>query len=208
MINYIDDTVKRYPCLKECEKEMRQLVSAICTMYKTGGKLLLCGNGGSAADCEHISGELLKGFLLPRKPDEKQYGAETEIIAKLQKGIPAIPLTSFTSSLSAFANDEHADLSFAQLVFALGKKEDVFLGISTSGNSKNVVAAAKTAKVLGMKTVALTGAEGGELSEICDIAVKVPESETYKIQEIHLPVYHAVCAQCEWEVFGKIKKID
>lgn len=202
MINYIDNTVKRYPCLKECEKEMKELVSAICTMHKKGGKLLLCGNGGSAADCEHISGELLKGFLLPRKSDEKQYGAEKEIISKLQKGIPAIPLTSFTSSLTAFANDENSDLSFAQLVFALGKKEDVFLGMSTSGNSKNVVAAAKTAKVLGIKTAALTGAQGGELSEICDISIKVPENETYKIQELHLPVYHAVCAQCEWEVFG------
>lgn len=202
-MSYIEEAVKRYPCLKKCENDMKALTEAICLMYKEGGKALLCGNGGSAADCEHISGELLKGFLLPRTPEKDEIPLEETILSKLQKGIPAIPLSSFSSALTAFSNDEDSDLSFAQLVFALGKKEDVFLGISTSGNSKSIVSAAKTAKALGMKTAALTGERESQLSAICDITVRVPESETYKVQELHLPVYHAVCAECEKMIFVK-----
>lgn len=202
-MSYICETVKRYPCLKVCEKDMMALTEAICLMYKEGGKALLCGNGGSAADCEHISGELLKGFLLQRKTETGDIPLEDSILSKLQKGIPAIPLSSFSSALTAFSNDEDSSLSFAQLVFALGKKEDVFIGISTSGNSENIVAAAKTAKALGMKTAALTGEKESLLSEICDITVRVPERETYKIQELHLPVYHSICAECEKIIFGK-----
>ncbi len=201
-MNYIIDLVKQNPCLEACKSDMERLVETVCDMYKNDGKLLLCGNGGSAADCEHISGELLKGFLLKREVSEGEIPLESELLSKLQKGVPAIPLVSFTSFLTAYINDVSPDMAFAQLVFALGKKEDVFLGISTSGNSENVVLAAKTAKALGMKTIALTGENESELSELCDITVKVPESETYKIQQLHLPVYHAICAECERILFG------
>ncbi len=202
-MNYIDDVLFRYECLESCEKEIRQATKMICDMYKNSGKLLLCGNGGSAADCEHISGELLKGFLLNRTPKDNELNLESDILLKLQKGIAAIPLPSFISASTAFSNDMDPKFCFAQLVFALGKSCDVFLGISTSGNSENIVLAAKTAKSLGMKTIALTGCNGGKLAEICDVTVKAPENETYKVQELHLPIYHAICAQCEKILFGE-----
>ena len=144
----------------------------------------------------------MKSFLLERKPNTDDYKQYTDIISCLQCGIPAIPLASFTSLGTAFSNDESPQLAFAQLVFILGKKEDVFLGISTSGNSENVVAAAKTAKVKGMKTIAFTGKNGGALKKICDVTVRVPETETYKVQELHMPVYHAVCAEVEKYFYG------
>ena len=200
-MNYIIDTIKQFPCLEVCKKDIERFVDILCDMHKSSGKLLICGNGGSAADCEHISGELLKGFLLERKVSESELPLESEILTKLQKGVPAIPLVSFSSFLTAYSNDVDGKMSFAQLVFALGRKEDVFLGISTSGNSENVVLAAKTARALGMKTLALTGENESELSRICDVTVKVPESETYKIQQLHLPVYHSVCAECERILF-------
>ncbi len=201
-MKHIDELVRRYPQLWECENEAKEVVDIICDMHKNGGKLLLCGNGGSAADCEHISGELMKSFLLERKTDTDKCNGCEDIISHLQWGIPAIPLSDFTSLITAFSNDESPEFAFAQLVFVLGKKEDVFLGISTSGNSENVVAAAKTAKAKGMKTIALTGKHGGALNEICDITVRVPETETYRVQELHLPVYHALCAQIEENIFA------
>lgn len=201
-MTYIDELVRRYPQLWECENEAKEVVDIICNMHSEGGKLLICGNGGSAADCEHISGELMKSFLLERKPNTDDYKQYTDIISCLQCGIPAIPLASFTSLGTAFSNDESPQFAFAQLVFILGKKEDVFLGISTSGNSENVVAAAKTAKVKGMKTIAFTGKNGGALKKICDVTVRVPETETYKVQELHMPVYHAVCAEVEKYFYG------
>ena len=201
-MKYIDELLRRYPQLWECENEAKEVVDIICNMHKEGGKLLLCGNGGSAADCEHISGELMKSFLLERKPDTGDCEQYADVISGLQWGVPAIPLASFTSLGTAFSNDESPQLAFAQLVFVIGKKEDVFLGISTSGNSENVVAAAKTAKAKGMKTIAFTGKNGGVLKEICDITVSVPEAETYKAQELHVPVYHAVCAEVEKYFFG------
>jgi len=201
-MNYVLNTLERYPCLQGCKKDIEAVVDAICDMYKNGKKLLLCGNGGSAADCEHISGEFLKGFI-KKRPYTEDESESYDILKKLQKGIPAIPLTSLTASLSAFANDVDPKLCYAQLVGALGKKDDVFLGISTSGNSANVVLAAKAAKALGLKAVALTGENGGLLDQICDISIKVPETETYKVQELHLPVYHAICAQVEENLFVK-----
>lgn len=200
-MNYILNTIKRYPVLEVCQADIQATVDEICNMHKNGNKLLLCGNGGSAADCEHISGEFLKGFIKKRPYNENELNLEEDFLRKLQKGIPAIPLTSLTASLSAFANDVDPILCFAQLVQALGSKNDVFLGITTSGNSKNVVFAAKTAKALGLKTIGLTGENGGLLNQICDICIKVPENETYKIQELHLPVYHAICAQVEENLF-------
>jgi D-sedoheptulose 7-phosphate isomerase len=203
MMDYVLDTVKRYPALEACRNDIQAAVDAIVNMYESGSKLLLCGNGGSAADSEHISGELLKGFLKKRPYSQGELELDDEILSKLQKGISAIPLTSLSASLTAFNNDVDPDLNYAQLVQALGRMGDVFMGISTSGNAKNVAYAAKTANAVGMLTIGLTGEKGGLLKEICDITIRVPENETYKIQELHLPVYHAICAQVEEEIFER-----
>lgn len=198
---------QRYPALGACAEDVRAAVDTLIECYRAGGKILLCGNGGSAADCEHIAGEFLKGFLSLRSPIGEELTAlsaalkDESAAAKLQQGIPAIPLPSISGALSAFANDVDAELVYAQLVYALGKKGDVLIAISTSGNSKNAVAAAKVARARGLKTVALTGISGGALADICDISVKAPEKETYKVQEYHLPIYHAICAQVEAILF-------
>ena len=180
---------------------------AILDCYSACGKILLCGNGGSAADSEHIAGELLKGFLTKRTPNDRELtglslalGSE-ELAGKLQRGIPAIPLPSMSAAISAFSNDVDPELVYAQLVYALGKKGDVLIGLSTSGNSKNVVHAIKIAKSLGIKTIALTGRDGGELKNIADVTIRVPATETYKVQEYHLPIYHAICAEAERILF-------
>ncbi|MBQ2668973.1 MAG: SIS domain-containing protein [Clostridia bacterium] len=209
MKNYVNLMIEHHPALEVCRKDVESAVDAVLTMHKNGGKLLLCGNGGSAADCEHIAGELLKGFLLRRTPEGDLHGrlAETmgaENAEKLQRGVSAVPLPSLVGVGSAFCNDVDPALVYAQLVLAMGRPEDVLLCISTSGNSKNVVYAAKAAKALGIRTVALTGGTGGQLRDLCDIVICVPETETYRIQEYHLPVYHALCAQVEEVLFGKV----
>lgn len=198
-MKHIDELIIRYPALKDCKSAITDATCAIVEMHRNNGKLLLCGNGGSASDCEHISGELLKGFLLKR---------HTEIFLKdgtvqksLQGGIASIPLPGFTTLVSAFSNDVDPSLVYAQLTYALGREKDVLLGISTSGNALNVVSAAKVASAMNMKTIGLTGKSGGKLKDLCDICICVPETETFKIQEYHLPVYHAICAQCEEEIF-------
>ena len=204
-MKHIDLLLKHRPELSCCETAIRAAVDAVITMYCDGAKLLLCGNGGSAADCSHIAGELLKGFLLKRPITE----ADRELLAELphhtslQRGICAISLPDQGAVLSAYANDEVPDMVYAQLVYAMQGEGDVFLGISTSGNSKNVVLAAHCAKSLGLKTIAMTGERGGKLAEICDIVIAVPAAETYLVQEYHLPVYHAICAQVEETLFGE-----
>ena len=202
---YINDLVRRYPELECVVADICEALGKMLDCYRLGGKILICGNGGSAADAEHISGELLKGFISKREPEgeelERLTAALGESAKKLQRGIPAIPLTSLTSVLSAFANDVDPELVFAQLVFALGRENDLVVGLSTSGNSKNVVKALEVARSLGIKTLAMTGESGGKLASIADITVKVPATETYKIQEYHLPVYHAVCAEAERIIF-------
>ncbi len=207
MLDYIKNMTQRYPSLSSVEGEVRRAVDMLEQCYRNGGKILLCGNGGSAADCEHIAGELLKGFLSMRRPCEwelekltSELGAEKAEI--LQRGIPAIPLVSFSGAVSAFANDVSAELVYSQLVYALGRPSDVLIGLSTSGNSKNVVLAFKTARAVGLSTIALTGEAGGALSDLADVAIKVPARETYKVQELHLPVYHAICAELEARLFG------
>ena len=204
-LNYIDDLAERYPDLGYLSGCILAAVDKMAECYKSGGKILICGNGGSAADAEHISGELLKGFISKRPADgaelEKLDTALGDNAKKLQRGIPAIPLTSLSAALSAFANDVDAELVFAQLTYALGRAGDVLICLSTSGNSKNVVAAAKVAREMGITTVALTGESGGELREICDITLAVPECETYKVQEYHLPIYHTICAELERILF-------
>ena len=194
-MNHIENLSKRFPALSATVGDIEAVVEIIYRMHLEGGKLLLCGNGGSAADCEHISGELLKGFLLRREN-------EGEVASCLQQGVAAIPLPSFSASLSAFANDVEPSLIYAQLVYALGRQGDVWMGLSTSGNSKNVVEAARVARSMGLVTVGLTGESGGELSSLCDVTVRVPASETYLVQEYHLPVYHAICAEVEQRLFG------
>ncbi len=211
-MNYIEDLTARYSELECCKAAIYEAVDAMAHMYYNDGKLLMCGNGGSAADTSHIAGELLKGFLLKRTPSAEELeklsseGEISEYAEKLQRGVCAISLTEQGALLSAYANDVSPDAVYAQLVFAMHKKNDVFLGISTSGNSKNVVLAASCARALGLKTIALTGESGGRLAEICDIVIKVPASETYKVQEYHLPVYHAICAEVEDRLFGDAER--
>ena len=167
--------------------------------YRSGGKVLVCGNGGSASDSEHIVGELMKGFLLKRPvTDERIPGALRE---GLQGSLPAISLPSQSAILSAFINDVDPEMMYAQLVYGYAKKEDLVIGLSTSGNSKNVVNAIEVARCMGIKTLSLTGQKESKMSELSDVTIRVPETETYKIQEYHLPVYHYLCAEVEKQMF-------
>lgn len=209
-MDYIKELIERYPALAICEKDIRAAASAIIDSYKAGGKLIVAGNGGSAADSDHITGELLKSFVKKRKPEQKFLDALSAIDSdtgaylsdKLQGSLPAIALTNNSALMTASLNDVDGNVLFAQQVMGFGKKGDVFLGISTSGNSKDVIYALAVAKALGVKTVALTGKTGGKCKELADISIVVPENETFKIQEFHLPVYHALCLTIE-EYFWK-----
>ena len=206
----IKNLIDRYPTLALCESDIENATSMIINCYENGGKLLLAGNGGSSADADHIVGELMKGFMKKREltdsqkaeMNEKCQDISDETLAKLQNALPAISLSSFSALNTAFSNDVDADLVFAQGVFGLGKVNDVLIAISTSGNSKNVVEAAKVAKAIGVKVIALTGKSGGVLKNLADITIAVPESETYKVQELHLPVYHSICAEIESHFFS------
>lgn len=209
-MDYIKELIERYPALAICEKDIRAAADAIIDSYKAGGKLIVAGNGGSAADSDHITGELLKSFVKKRKPEQKFLDALSAIDSdtgaylsdKLQGSLPAIALTNNSALMTASLNDVDGNVLFAQQVMGFGKKEDVFLGISTSGNSKDVIYALAVAKALGVKTVALTGKTGGKCKALADISIVVPENETFKIQEFHLPVYHALCLTIE-EYFWK-----
>lgn len=202
------ELLKRYPSLALCEGEIENACEELLRTVRGGGQILLCGNGGSCADCDHISGELLKGFLLKRTLNEKDlkkfepFPEGRELAEKLQYGIRSVPLPALSAAATAFCNDVAPEAVYAQLVLALGKKEDALLCISTSGNSENIVKAAVAAKALGIRTVGLTGERGGKLDGLCDVCIKVPETETFKIQELHLPVYHCICAVLEAELFG------
>lgn len=201
--------LENYPALSSCEESINKALELMEETYKSGGKILLCGNGGSCADCDHIVGELMKGFLSKRpvKPEFKKdlenlFPDDAEYMAEhLQQGISAISLNSHAAVLSAFANDVAADMVYAQMVYGYGRKNDLLIGISTSGNSKNVVNAVKVAKAMGIKTVALTGKKEC-LLDMADVTVKAPETETYRIQEYHLPIYHYLCAELERRIFG------
>ncbi len=209
-MNKMDELMSRYPQLEGCKASIEGAMDLLRNMYQAGGKLLACGNGGSCADCEHIVGELMKSFLIHRPLTDEVKGnldglfpEDSETFYKcMQRGIPAISLPSQVAVLSAYVNDVDPEYMYAQLVQGYGKAGDVVLCISTSGNSKNVVRAAQMAKALGLKTLALTGMKDSKLSALCDVTVQVPETETFKIQELHLPVYHYLCAQLEEELFG------
>lgn len=204
-----DELFINYPALEICNKSVLRAYEILEATYKNGGKILVCGNGGSAADCEHIVGELMKGFKLQRKlgDDEISFFSQYEsgeVIAKtLQKGLPAISLVSHTGLMSAFMNDCDADSVFAQQVYGYMNGNDTLIALSTSGNSENVCRAAVTAKVKGGKVVAFTGEKGGKLLPLSDAIVRLPSSDTAKIQEFTLPLYHCLCAMLEEEFFGE-----
>lgn len=198
----IEELYVRYPQLRSCEGAISRALNLLLACYRGGGKVLTCGNGGSAADAEHIVGELMKKFRRHRVIDpEIAAKLPPELVAKLEGALPAVSLVSMSGILTAFANDVAWETAFAQQVLGLGRAGDVLIALSTSGNSANCVNAALVAKAKGMSVISLTGAAGGRLAELADAAICVPETETYKVQELHLPVYHALCARVEEELF-------
>lgn len=204
-----EELFQRYPVLESCRSEIWEAFEVLKESYSNDGKLLVAGNGGSAADSEHIVGELMKGFVKPRKLSDEfasklraiDEGMGTELAEKLQGAMPAIALVDHVALSTAYLNDVDPLLGFAQQINGYGKAGDVFLAISTSGNSKNILYACTIAKAKGMKIVGLTGKDGGKLKEMSDVAIVVPESETFKIQELHLPIYHCLCLMLEEEYF-------
>lgn len=204
----LEALISRYPDLKVVENDIRKAYTILEDTYKGNGKVLVCGNGGSAADCEHIVGELMKGFLLPRKLSEAEvkrfedYNA-TNIARGLQRGLPAISLVSHTGLMTAFLNDCDPALVFAQQVYTYMNPCDTLIALSTSGNSANVLNAAVTARAKGGKCVAITGERDSKISAAADCTIKLPSAETYVIQEYTLPVYHCICAMLEEEFFGE-----
>lgn len=209
LMRHIDLLVERYPSLESAKNDIVAAYLLLEESYENGGKLLVAGNGGSAADAEHIVGELMKGFKLSRKPEtdfaEKLVAENQELgsvlAENLQGALPAIALDGHPALSTAYMNDCEPLLCFAQQVNGYGKSGDVFLGISTSGNSKNVLFAATTAHAKGMKVIGLTGAKDSKLKDMSDVCIKAPQTETYMIQELHLPIYHCLCLMLETRFF-------
>lgn len=207
---YIEQLVERYPELKDAKEDIKNAADILDDCYKNKGKILIAGNGGSAADSEHIVGELMKGFVKQRKIStefkEKLMSIDrenAEVLSEcLQQAIPAISLCGHNALSTAYLNDVEGKVGFAQQVMGYAAENDVFLGISTSGNSQNIIYAAITAKAKGIKVVALTGETGGKIKNYADITIKVPGTEPYKVQEYHLPVYHAICLELEERHFS------
>lgn len=213
MIHYdFNELIKKYPSLADCENELKEALNVFKFCFKNKNKLLIAGNGGSASDADHIVGELMKSFRKTRRIDNETANKikdvcflDADILVKgLEKGLPAIALHNHPALNTAFMNDVESgnELIFAQQVLNYGSKGDVFLAITTSGNSKNVIYAAFVAKAIGMKVVALTGANGGMIKRIADISVIVPRVETFEIQELHIPIYHWWCLALEEYFFG------
>ncbi|MCI2105452.1 MAG: SIS domain-containing protein [Intestinimonas sp.] len=206
----ISNLSRRYPALKSCESSVEAEAEVLLRCFTDGGKLLVCGNGGSASDSEHIVGELMKTFMLDRPLDtsmcEKLRTAYPEhaekMIANLQRAVPAISLVSETALMTAYTNDNSAEMAFAQQVLSYGRPGDMLLAITTSGNSVNVLNAARIARVTGVEVLGLTGESGGKIKSLSDVCICVPSSITYQIQEYHLPIYHCLCACVENELFG------
>jgi D-sedoheptulose 7-phosphate isomerase len=209
-MDYLPQLINRYPPLSGIRDSINAAYNLLIETFQSGGKVLIAGNGGSAADAEHIVGELMKSFVKKRKvPGD--YAARLEktdaeiaqyLIPRLQPGLPAIALTGHNGLSSACINDIDGHITFAQQVYGYGKQGDLFWGISTSGNAKNVIYAAAAARARDMKVIALTGGSGGRLSKLADISIIAPETETYKIQELHLPIYHALCLMVEEHFFS------
>ncbi|MFA5448768.1 MAG: SIS domain-containing protein [Sphaerochaeta sp.] len=202
--------LERYPQLKDMQADLEAAAQLLLEAAQAKKVILVAGNGGSAADAEHIVGELMKSFVLPRPLDaqlkdrliEVDQVMGVHIATHLQQGIAAICLSSHTALSSAFANDVDSALSYAQQVVGYGSEDALFWGISTSGNAKNVIQAAVTAKAMGMKVIGMTGGDGGMFKKYCDVCLRVPETETYKVQELHLPIYHWLCIYLEEMLFG------
>ena len=210
---YLDECVSAFPALADCKEAVERAFDILVECYSKGGKVLACGNGGSAADADHIVGELMNKFAMKRVLTEHEVEAIRSsaipasdrdfLLRHLQRQLPAISLSAHSPLVTAICNDEHADMVFGQQVFGYGKPGDVLLGLSTSGNSKNVMCALNVAKIFGIKTICLTGKNGGKMKEFgCDACIRVPEEITYKIQQLHQPVYHCLCAMVEAEMFG------
>lgn len=211
LYKHVDLLIERYPLLKVCEQSIIDAYLVLEECYVNDGKLLIAGNGGSAADSEHIVGELMKRFKIPR-PVTPEFSEKMKSIdpvrgenlaCTLERGLMAIPLVAHEALSTAYINDVDGQNVFAQQLFGFGRQGDVFLAISTSGNSKNVISATVVARAIGMKVIGLTGSKGGELAEIADVVIKVPATETYMIQELHLPVYHCLCLMLENRFFGE-----
>jgi len=208
-MDYLQQLTERYPSLETARSDISAAFDIMVNSYKSGGKLLIAGNGGSASDAEHIAGELMKTFTKKRElpgsfvSDVAAVDAEIAqyLIPRLQPGLPAIALSGHASLNTACINDIDGNITFAQQVYGYGKEGDVLLGISTSGNSKNVLYAAAVAKAKKLKIIALTGSGGGNLKKFADVCICVPETETWKIQELHLPVYHLLCMMLEDHFF-------
>lgn len=199
----VEDLIERYPALMPCKDSISMVYEAMARCFENGGRLYICGNGGSASDALHIVGELGKSFVRKRPLDAEFVEAVSPQLAqKLQGALPAFALVENSALSTAYANDVDPDYVFAQQVYAYARKGDCVLGISTSGNSRNVLCALETAKGRGAVTLGLTGRDGGKMKSLCDACIVVPEQETYKIQELHLPVYHALCIMLEDYFWG------
>lgn len=199
----ISGLLENYPQLAGCVAEIEAAFALLRDCYANGHKLLLCGNGGSAADADHISGELLKGFQSKRPLTAEQQAAfGSDLAASLQQSLPAIPLTAFPALSTAYTNDVTAEHIYAQLTLGLGNPGDVLWGLSTSGNAVNVGHALKVARGKGMKTLGMSGQSGGRMKALCDVCICVPSAETFRIQEYHLPVYHVLCLMLEDHFYG------
>lgn len=207
---HLELLISRYPVLEACREDIQKAFDLMRETYEKDGKVLTCGNGGSASDAAHIVGELMKSFTLRRdigKAREQLFaalpGEDAQYIADhLEGALAAVSLQGELALSTAFSNDVSPEMVYAQQVLGLGRQGDSLIGLSTSGNSKNVVRAVQVAKALGLHTIGMTGCGGGLLKEYCDVCIRVPETETYKIQELHLPVYHTLCLMLESHFFG------
>ena len=204
MIDYLKRMIERYPALEPVSGEARGAYEILYGCYRQEGKLLVCGNGGSASDAEHIVGELMKGFYRQRSLSREEKEIFGELGDNLQEALPAISLTGHPALSTAFMNDVDPEMVFAQQVYGYGRKGDVLMALTTSGNSRNVLNAARVARAKGMKVVGLTGRDGGSLKELCDVCIIMPGQATADIQEYHLPVYHTICAMLEESFFEEV----
>lgn len=204
----LEELLRRFPCLEEQRGALRRAAELLLESVQVGGKVLTCGNGGSAADAEHIVGELMKEFDSRRPVDARtaarlqEQGAAAQPLLALQGAIPAISLNAHSALISAIANDMDAEMVYAQQVYGYASPGDVLIGLSTSGNSKNVVNAVRLAKATDVVTICITGRTGGALGALADVTIRLPETETYKVQELTLPVYHMLCHEVERAVFS------
>lgn len=221
-MKYINELIERRSYLKEIRNNIEDAYGIICDSYHKGGKVLICGNGGSSSDSAHIMGELMKGFKKKRQISDNIYKNLEKVVTEftkknncddgieklkemqevLEQGLPTVDITSFSALNTAFSNDKNADYIYANAVLGLGKENDILIAISTSGNAKNVINACLVAKTLGMKVIVLSGKDGGKLKNISDVNIIVPMDETYLIQEEHIAIYHALCLDVEETFFG------